>query len=343
MSEIRLGLIGAGAVGALHAQAVRATPGVTVTAVCDIAPAAARALAEPFGAAAFAEHGALIASGLVDAVVVNTPHSLHTEIVRASAAAGLHVLVEKPMAITSRDCELMAQACEQAGVVLAVGHIQHTLPPMAAAKEALERGRIGALTAIDDWRSTDYRPGTRPDWFFDPAVSGGGVFMNIGAHCVDRVLWLTDRPLASVAASSAYRTGSRVETDVQARLEFADGLCAHIRVTSAPLPTRNEIVLFGETGTIRICTETGAVLYPHDSAAWGSKTVLAAPEPTDVPEAFATQLAAFAATVRGESPALVDARHGRRVIEVIEAVYAACRTGRPQRPREAAALVGRDG
>ncbi|MBR7831008.1 Gfo/Idh/MocA family oxidoreductase [Actinospica sp. MGRD01-02] len=330
MSEIRLGLIGAGAVGALHAEAARNVPGVTVTAVCDLVPAAAKALAAPDGARVFTEHGALLDSGEVDAVIINTPHALHTEIVRESAAAGLHVLVEKPMATTSRDCVLMTRACARAGVVLAVGHIQHTLPPMAAVKEVLEQGGIGALRAVDDWRSTDYRPGTRPSWFFDPAVSGGGVFMNIGAHCVDRLLWLADRPVATVTATAAYGHDARVETEVQARVQFADGLAAHIRVTSAPLPARNEMVLVGERGSIRISTDAGALLYPHDGDGWGRATVLAPAAAEDVADAFATQLAAFAATVRGEREPLVSPRHGQRVIEVIEAVYASSRTGLPQ-------------
>ncbi|MFI8951999.1 Gfo/Idh/MocA family protein [Streptomyces sp. NPDC053750] len=335
MSDIRLGLIGAGAVGALHAEAAEATPGVRVTAVCDLVEDTARALAEPLEAGVHTDHRKLIASGTVNAVVVNTPHALHTDIVTDCAAAGLHVLVEKPMATNTEDCAIMERACRYADVVLFVGHIQHFLPPMTAAKAALDAGTIGPLLAVSDWRSTDYRPGSRPSWFFDPAVSGGGVFMNIGAHCVDRLLWLTGRRAVAVAATAGHRLAAGVETDVLARLELEGGLVGHVGVTSTGLPARDELVLIGERGVIRVARGAGAELYADDGpadpgqpGAFGTPVVLAEEGADDVPRAFCAQLAAFAAAVRREQPPAVPAEHGRRVIEVIEGVYESCDSGR---------------
>ncbi|MFF2327348.1 MULTISPECIES: Gfo/Idh/MocA family protein [unclassified Streptomyces] len=328
MTNIRLGLIGAGAVGVLHARAARATPGVRVTAVCDLVEATAHGVAEPLGAAVFTDHHALIASGTVDAVVVNTPHALHTAIVTDCAEAGLHVLIEKPMATTSAECTVMETACQEAGVVLFVGHIQHFLPPMAAARAALDTGAIGALLAVSDWRSTDYRHGSRPAWFFDPAVSGGGVFINIGTHCVDRLLWLAGRRVLAVSASAVHRAGALpgIETDVLARLELEDGLVGHIGVTSTGLPARDELMLIGERGAIRVARGSGATLHTED-APGADATVLAAESDDDVPRAFADQLAAFASAVRDGRPPAVPADHGRQVIEVIEAVYRSSATG----------------
>ncbi|MFD3928815.1 Gfo/Idh/MocA family protein [Streptomyces sp. NPDC058614] len=329
MTDIRLGLIGAGAVGVLHAQAARATSGVRVTAVCDLVAATAHAVAAPLGAAEFTGHRELIASGTVDAVVVNTPHALHTGIVTDCAAAGLHVLVEKPMATNSEDCTVMDRACRDAGVVLFVGHIQHFLPPMVAAKTALDTGAIGPLLAVSDWRSTDYRPGSRPDWFFDPAVSGGGVFINIGTHCVDRLLWLAGRRALAVSATAAHRGNTRagIETDVLARLELEDGIVGHIGVTSTQLPARDELVLIGERGAIRVARGTGATLHPDDGPGAGGSTVLAAESADDVPRAFRDQLAAFAEAVRGRQAPAVSADYGRHVIEVIEGVYKSSAAG----------------
>lgn len=321
MTDIRLGLIGAGAVATLHAQAAPALPGVRITAVCDLVAATAHSVAEPLGAAEFTEHRALIASGTVDAVVVNTPHALHTDIVTDCAAAGLHVLVEKPMATDSKDCEAMDGACRDAGVVLFVGHIQHFLPPMVAAKAALDQGAVGALLAAGDWRSTDYRPGSRPAWFFDPAVSGGGVFINIGTHCVDRLLWLAGRRVLAVSATTLHRPGTPagIETDVLARLELEGGLVGHIGITSTGLPARDELLLIGERGAIRVARGTGATLYPDDAP--GEPVILAAESDDDIARAFHDQLAAFAEAVRGQRPPAVTAAYGRQVIEAVEAVY----------------------
>lgn len=324
MTDLRLGLIGAGAVGVLHAEAATVTPGVSVTAVCDIVADTAERVAMPLRAAVFTDHRDLLASGTVDAVIVNTPHTLHTGIVTDCAAAGLHVLVEKPMATNSADCTVMERACEDAGVVLLVGHIQHFLPPMAAAKAAVDTGAVGAPLAVNDWRSTDYRTGSRPAWFFDPALSGGGVFINIGTHCVDRLLWLTGRRVVAVGARAAYRGGTRLETDVLARLELEDGIVGHLTVTSALLPARDEVTLIGERGTIRVCRGEGATLHPDDGS---GPVILAEESPDDVPTAFRHQLAAFAAAVRGQQAPAVPAGYGRQVIEVVESVYRSCGTG----------------
>ncbi|MER6850064.1 Gfo/Idh/MocA family oxidoreductase [Streptomyces flaveolus] len=324
MTDIRLGLIGAGAVGVLHAEAATAAPGVHVTAVCDIVSGTAERVAKPVGAAVFSDYRDLIASGTVDAVIVNTPHALHTDIVTDCAAAGLHVLVEKPMATNSADCAAMEHACADAGVVLFVGHIQHFLPPMVAAKAAVDADAIGAPLAVNDWRSTDYRAGSRPAWFFDPALSGGGVFINIGTHCVDRLLWLTGRRVVAVGARATYRGDTGLETDVLARLELEDGIVGHLTVTSALLPARDELTLIGERGTIRVCRGTGATLHPDDGS---GPVVLAEETADDVPTAFRNQLTAFATAVRGQEPPAVPAAYGRQVIEVVESVYRSCGTG----------------
>ncbi|MFJ3703157.1 MULTISPECIES: Gfo/Idh/MocA family protein [Streptomyces] len=324
MTDVRLGLIGAGAVGLLHSQAAAAVPGVSVSAVCDIDADTARDVAGSLDATSFTDHRDLIGSGLVDAVVINTPHALHTHIVTACAAAGLHVLVEKPMATGSEDCALMERACLDAGTVLFVGHIQHYLPPMTAAKAALDAGVLGAPLAVTDWRSTDYRRGSRPSWFFDPAVSGGGVFINIGTHCVDRLMWLTGRRVVAAHADAAHRGDIGVETDVVARLELAGGLVGQITVTSALLPPRDELTVIGERGTLRVARGSGAVLYPDD----GSGPVqLAKESPDDVADAFRDQLAAFVAAVRGQEEPAVPGSYGRQVIQAVEGVYASCASG----------------
>lgn len=324
MTDIRLGLIGAGAVGVLHAEAATAVPGVRVTAVCDIVADTAERVAGPLQAAVFTDHRELIASGTVDAVIVNTPHARHTDIVMDCAAAGLHVLVEKPMATNSPECAAMEGACADAGVVLFVGHIQHFLPPMVAAKAAVDAGAVGAPLAVNDWRSTDYRFGTRPAWFFDPALSGGGVFINIGTHCVDRLLWLTGRRVVAVEARAMYRGATGLETDVLAQLELEDGIAGHLTVTSTLLPARDELTLIGERGTIRVRRGTGAALYPDDGS---GPVVLAEETADDIPNAFRDQLAAFADAVRGQAPPAVQGAYGRQVIEVVESVYRSCGTG----------------
>jgi predicted dehydrogenase len=322
VTELRLGLIGAGAVGILHVEAAQRVPGVRVTSVCDLDPATARRVAAPLGARSYRDHRDLIAAGGVDAVLVNTPHAVHTAIVCDAAAAGLHVLVEKPMATSLADCDRMIAACAAAGVRLAVGHIQRFLPDKVAGKAALEAGEIGEPVLVSDRRGSDYRAGSRPSWFLDPRVAGGGVFINIGAHCVDRMLWLTGRRVERV---DGVLKDPPIETDALVRLNLTGGLTSHIAVTSTgPLPPHDEIIVVGETGTLSVSPRTGTAVHKDGTTTW-----LHQPDPDDIPAAFAAQLADFAAAVReGRSPS-ADGPHGRHVVEVVLATYASAERHAP--------------
>lgn len=146
---MRIGLIGAGAVADFHVAAARAIDGASITAVCDIdEKAAERAAATAPRATAFTDYRAMYASGLIDGVVVNTPHALHLPMVTEAARAGLHVLVEKPMATTLEDCDAMMAACVEADVALAVGHIQHFMPDKLAARDLIETAELGDVVLI---------------------------------------------------------------------------------------------------------------------------------------------------------------------------------------------------
>ena len=125
---MRIGLIGAGAVAPFHARAAELISDVRLSAVCDLDRATAERAATDSQAAVFTDYRTLLDSDTVDAVIVNTPHGLHHQMVLDAAERGLHVLVEKPLATTVADCDEMVRACATAGVTMVVGHIQHFLP-----------------------------------------------------------------------------------------------------------------------------------------------------------------------------------------------------------------------
>lgn len=151
-SEIRVGLIGAGYIAGWHAEALRATPGIRLAAVCDAAPEAAEAFARAWGVPTFGAPAELLAAGLVDAVHVLTPPESHAQIARDCLAAGLHVLVEKPMALSAAEAEGLAAAAAEAGRQLAVGHNFLGLPAHGRLKRLLAEGALGRLSALRvDW------------------------------------------------------------------------------------------------------------------------------------------------------------------------------------------------
>ncbi|MEU6075998.1 Gfo/Idh/MocA family oxidoreductase [Micromonospora sp. NPDC047074] len=334
---MRIGLIGAGAVASLHAHAAESLPHVRLTAVCDLVEEAARKVAAPLGAATFTDYRDLIGSGLVDAVIVNTPHALHRQMVLDAAELGLHVLVEKPMATTLADCDAMRAACDSAGVTMVIGHIQHFLPEKVAADALLAQGECGAPVMVHDYRSTDYRPGARSAWFFSSAIAGGGALMNIGAHCLDRSVWLGGATAVSVTATTAQRFGVAVETDGVIQLELANELSASISVVSDAPRRIDELMVVCERGVITADPRRGTFLRRD-----GHTRVILEPSSSDIPNAFRAQLADFVAAVAGE-PSRVSLDHSRHVVELVLAAYESAMLGRPvavaERPRTSAALA----
>ncbi|QKW07618.1 Gfo/Idh/MocA family oxidoreductase [Streptomyces sp. NA04227] len=316
---VRLGLVGAGGVALLHARAALALPGeAVVTAVHDIDPRRAAELSDLTGATVHPGYEEMFADEAVDALVVCTPHTLHTRPALAAARAGVHVLLEKPMATTLAECDAITQECARNDVVLALGHIQHYLPLTAGARTAVADGLIGRPVAAVDRRATDYRPGHRPAWFFDPALAGGGAVMNIGAHCIDRLTWATGRRPVRVAARFVHR-GTPVETEGLLQLELDGGLTATVSVTSSSLSGIDEFEILGEDATLRASRDSGLLL-----AGPRGVEVLRPPSDigADVAVAFQAQLRDFAAAVRGEAPPAVGARTGRDVVAAVLAASA---------------------
>ncbi len=322
---MRLGLIGAGAVAELHADAAAALPGVEVAAVCDLDANLATRVAAPHRAAVFTDYRDLLERGTVDAVVISTPHALHTAMVTDAAQAGAHVLVEKPMATTVADCLVMTEACQQAGVSLAVGHIQHFLPDKVAARRAVLDGQIGEVRLVHDYRSTDYRPGTRPDWFFRPEISGGGALMNIGAHMIDRSSWLAGTLPERVSAVLAHRFGVGVETDGALRLTMSDGLTASLTLMSATPRTVDEVLLVGTRGTVVADPRRGTYMRTD-----GASRTLYEVVPSAIPDAFTAQLAEFVRHVRDGAAFSVSLELSTTVIATVIAAYRSAESGEPE-------------
>ncbi len=146
---IRVGLIGAGYIASWHADALKATPGVEITAVCDVSEEAAKALAEPLGAQAFSDVDKLIAAGVCDAVHILTPPSIHRDIATECLNGGLHVLVEKPVAESGDEVAEILAAAESSGRRFHAGHNFLGLPSYERMKAAMQAGDYGRISAAE--------------------------------------------------------------------------------------------------------------------------------------------------------------------------------------------------
>ncbi|RFU83692.1 gfo/Idh/MocA family oxidoreductase [Streptomyces triticagri] len=315
--RFRIGLIGAGSVGAAHVSAAAGAEGYEVAAICDPRGPAARALA-PAGLPVFADHREMFAKTRLDAVIVAAPHALHTPMVTDAAEAGLHVLVEKPMATTVEDCTRMIDACEQAGTLLAVAHVVHFDPVAEEARRIVASGEFGRPVLVTHRRSAHYDPGSRPSWFFDHELAGGGIVLNVGTHGLDRIQWFTGTAIRHVTGVVHGRTGLDVETDALALLQLADGTSASVSLISRGAPYFDETEVVLDRATLRVSGTEGLFLLRD-----GGSERLRGADPERQQHALRTQLDGFVAAARGGPGAgrYVDARYGRSVVAAALAVY----------------------
>ncbi len=152
-APIRVGLVGAGYIASWHADALAAVPGASLAAVCDPAVTAAKALAEPRGAVAYASLEAMLAEARLDAVHILTPPHLHKDLAVAALGAGLNVFVEKPFTLSRADSDAVVEAAAAARRTVAVNHNFLGLPGYERLKRAIAAGEIGRLDSAEiNWR-----------------------------------------------------------------------------------------------------------------------------------------------------------------------------------------------
>ena len=203
-------------------------PRVRLAAAADPRPAARARFAEEFGAHVYETVEALCADPALDAVYVATPHGLHVQHVRAAAAAGKHVLVEKPMALTLADCQAMVDAAADAGVHLLVGHSHSFDLPYLHARRLIEAGTFGRVRMIHAANYTDflYRP-RRPEEL--DTAQGGGVLFSQAPHQVEVVRLLAGAPARRVrAVAGAWDPARPTEGAYAALLSFEGGAFASL-------------------------------------------------------------------------------------------------------------------
>jgi myo-inositol 2-dehydrogenase/D-chiro-inositol 1-dehydrogenase/scyllo-inositol 2-dehydrogenase (NAD+) len=206
MNDQKLGIavIGSGRAGMIHARNfARGVDGARLVAVVDpIASAREAALAELGVAKGYADFRHALADPTVNAVVVVTPTEFHKEIVVAAAAAGRHVLCEKPMAVSSDECAVMIDACDRAGVKLQIGFVRRFHRDFVAAKKALDSGAIGDPVLV---KSLTRGPSVPQPWVYDIAKSNGPL-AEVNSHDIDTLRWFAGDDFSEVyAVAGNYR------------------------------------------------------------------------------------------------------------------------------------------
>lgn len=192
MDKVRVGVIGSGFIGNIHVMGLHHCPDAEVVAVASKSPGKARKFADGHGLAnAYEDYRDLLARDDIDAVTVAVPNYLHEEVVTAAAAAGKHIMCEKPFARTLQEGERMLAAVRAAGVKLVYGEMLCFAPKYVRAKRLADEGALGKVFLV---KQSEEHDGPHSPWFWDVSLSGGGVLLDMGCHSIEFARWVLNRP-----------------------------------------------------------------------------------------------------------------------------------------------------
>ena len=326
---LRAGLIGLGMMGRHHARVLRSLDEVELVAVADPSGDVHGAAA---GLPVFATIEELIAQRL-DMCVVAVPTALHEGVGLALANAGVHALIEKPLAQDIPSAKRLAEAFEKAGLVGAVGHIERYNPSLQSLRSRLEAGELGAI----------YQVVTRRQGPFPNRIADVGVVKDLATHDIDLTAWVTQSSYQSVSARVAYKSGRQHE-DLVAAVALLDGglIANHLVNWLSPMKERVTIVT-GEKGCFVADTlSADLTLFRNASVPteWdqiarfrgvseGDMVRYAIPKP----EPLRLEHEAFRDAVLGKSSDIVTMRQGLATVAVAEALLEAASTGTTVTPQ----------
>jgi predicted dehydrogenase len=337
VDTLRFGLIGCGRIAPHHARAIRGLAGAKLTAVADVIEERAYQFADEYDAEPHIDYHDLLHRDDVDVVNICTPSGLHAEMAIAAAKAGKHVMVEKPMALSLKDADVMIAAARENGVKLCVAFQNRYNPPIQDLRAVVQAGKLGRLllgNATVRWYRTQeyYEDGWHGTWAMD-----GGALMNQSIHHVDALVWLMGEPLVSVFSYSA-TLAHRMEAEdtIVAVLRFASGALASIEASTITFPTDIEgsITLLGEQGSVKI---GGVALNRKEmwkiAGELEQEAAILQTQQVDPLSVYGTShphvFADMAAAIREDREPSVNGVVGRVALQAVLAIYESAKTGHP--------------
>ena len=260
----------------------------------------------------------LVADPEIDAVYVATPVRFHAEQTIAAAAAGKHVLCEKPMAMSLAECDRMIAACRAAGVTLGIAYYRRFYPIVARITQLIDAGEIGTLVFVqmNAFEPFDPRPGEPRSWLLQRSEAGGGPMADFGCHRLEVLLHLAGPIRRVTSVVSTIALNREVEDTAVALLQFERGASGVLAVTHAAAESQDTLDLFGTKGSIRIRSLTSGEMILRVG---GVERIESHPPARNVHMPLVEDFVEAVATRR--TP-VVDGQVGRRVAAIQDAIYA---------------------
>jgi predicted dehydrogenase len=333
---LRIGIIGTGGIADAHISGYLAfTDDCEIAALADVVPGRAAQKAEDFGlteAATFDDPLEMIAHGGLDIVSIATPPSTHASLAIAALDAGIHVLIEKPMAPSLEECDAMLAAQERSGRVLSVVAQNRFRDDLAALKEIVDSGLLGSIShvRVDSawWRGMPYYDlWWRGTW----EKEGGGCTLNHAIHHIDLLLWLLGSPTEITAMlANAQHDNAEVEDLSVAIFRYDRGLA---QLTSSVVHHGEEQAIVIQGANARVSQPFSVVAeqsrrdgFPEDGGAPGVVARIEALVAGRTPLAHLGhegQIGDLLSAIRDGRPPIAGGQDGRNAVEVVTAIYKA--------------------
>ncbi len=305
----RVGVLGVGSLGFHHARILREVPGAEMVGVYDASPDRTAAVAAELGVPGFASQAELLAA--VDAAVVAVPTTAHAEVALAALDAGVHLLIEKPIASTLDEANAIVAAAEAKGLTVATGHVERFNGALRACERYLEEPRF-----IESHRLAP----------FGPRGTDVAVVLDLMIHDIDLLLGLVGRPVESLGAVGVGVLTGNVDI-ANARLVFEGGAVANITASRVSMERMRKIRFFQRSGYISLDLakgtgeflrlKAGATMPEGDVSLLSLMSIVERIELAgDGTEPLRAELEAWVKAVRGEGPLVVSGADGRDALRV---------------------------
>jgi UDP-N-acetyl-2-amino-2-deoxyglucuronate dehydrogenase len=331
-----IGLIGGGNISETHARAARAIPDVELSAVYGSNAEKVHRLCREYGGRAYSDLAAFLTHRPMDLVAIGSPSGLHAEQGIAAARQGLHVLTEKPIDITVERADQLIAETSKAGVKLGVFFQDRGKPDILNVKNAVDAGALGK-PILADARVRWYRPPeyyAKSRWRGTFALDGGGALINQAVHTLDLMQWIFGEVKSVQATCKTALHTIEAEDTLIAMLEFANGALGVLQATTSVFPGYpRRLELTGSEGTLILEQDRLLAADLRNPATNLLKSAEADGNPSAsspvVSDARGHQavLEDFLQAIGTNSTPRCDGREGRRSLALVEAIYAACRTG----------------
>ncbi|MDR6725875.1 putative dehydrogenase [Paenibacillus amylolyticus] len=334
MSKIKVAVFGCGAIAERrHIPEYADNQNVELVAFADPIVERAEKMAETYGGKAYSSYEELLANETVDAVSVCTPNYLHAPMAIAASNAGKHVLVEKPMAVSTEEGEQMIEAAKKNNVFLMVGHNQRLMPPHVKAKEILDSGRLGKVL---NFRTSFGHPGPEAwsvdgadSWFFRKEEAIMGAMGDLGVHKSDFIRYLLSDEVSEVAGfiSTLHKEGTKVDDNATCLLRMKSGAIGTLVASWTQYRAGdNSTVLWCENGVMKIGTVDGdeVIVELTNGTVETYKVGAMATNEKQVPSGV---IDAFVESIVTNTPPSISGEEGLRSLQVILAAFESEKTG----------------